>query len=100
MRSCVEHGHDPISWERISRGCLISSTLSTGQEELNVAPDARSTNVRSVTELPYTPPLYVLVIQMGTFTRLVETAKAVYEAYPSASCVGWVRSEDLKQARA
>jgi len=65
-----------------------------------VAPDARSTNVRSVTELPYTPPLYVLVIQMGTFARLVETAKAVYEAYPSASCVGWVRSEDLKQARA
>jgi glycosyltransferase involved in cell wall biosynthesis len=65
-----------------------------------VAPYARSTNVRSVTELPHTPPLYVLMIQMGTFARLVETAKAVYETYPSASCVGWVRSEDLKEARA
>jgi len=37
---------------------------------------------------------------MGTLARLIETVKAVYDAHPSALCVGWVRSEDLKQATA
>ena len=49
---------------------------------------------------PHHHPVHVLVIQMGTLVRLIETVNAVYEAHPSALCVGWVRSEDHKKATA
>ena len=60
----------------------------------------RSAQVRSSTALHHHHPVHVLVIQMGTLARLIETVNAVYDAHPSALCVGWVWSEDLKQATA
>jgi glycosyltransferase involved in cell wall biosynthesis len=59
-----------------------------------------SAQVRPSTALSQQHPVHVLVIQMGTLARLIETVKAVHEAHPSALCAGWVRSEDLKQATA
>src|SRR5262245_7401855 len=59
-----------------------------------------SAQVRPSMALPHHHPVHVLVIQMGTIARLIETVNAVYDAHPSALCVGWVRSEDLKQATA
>jgi glycosyltransferase involved in cell wall biosynthesis len=59
-----------------------------------------SAQVQPSTALPHRHPVHVLVIQMGALARLIETVKAVYEAHPSALCVGWVRSEDLKQVTA
>ncbi len=59
-----------------------------------------SAQVRPSTAIPHHHPAHVLIIQMGTLARLIETVKAVYDAHPSALCAGWVRSEDLKQATA
>lgn len=47
----------------------------------------------------HTSHFQVLLIQTGSLERLIAAAYAVYEVYPSALCVGWLRIEDLKQAR-
>src|SRR5262249_29937245 len=60
----------------------------------------RSTQVRPSTAVSDHHPVHVLIIQLGTLARLIETVHAVYEAHPSALCVGWVRPVDLKQATA
>jgi glycosyltransferase involved in cell wall biosynthesis len=59
-----------------------------------------SARTRPSTAPSHRHPVHVLVIQMGTLARLIETVKAVYDAHPSALCIGWVQSEDLKQTRA
>ena len=52
-------------------------------------------------EMPpfHTSHFQVLLIQTGSLERLIAAAYAVCEVYPSALCVGWLRTEDLKQAR-
>jgi glycosyltransferase involved in cell wall biosynthesis len=52
-------------------------------------------------EAPFhTSHFQVLLIQTGSMERLIAATHAMYEAYPSALCVGWLRAEDLEQARA
>lgn len=61
---------------------------------------ARCTQAQREMGLPDTSHFQVLLIQTGSLERLIAATHVVREVYPSALCVGWLRAEDLKQARA